>query len=468
MTGPRIGRRGLFGATTLAALLGAAPIFSASGAFAQVLGYPRCLEGPMVGAGGPDHITIWARVSGAFEVIVEASPDRYFKAPIRSAPVTASAENDFCVVMKVAGLQPATAYYYRLKIAGKADRYQPVPFKTRTAPRGPANFRIGFGSCCRIQFDADQKIFNAVVDQEPDLFFWLGDNIYADTTEPSGIADLYRRQRSVERMLPLIRTTPQLAVWDDHDYAYNDGDRRNPIRDQALTLFKQYWANPAAGTAQTPGVFFTHSHGGVDFFFLDDRYHRDPTDAPDGPDKTMLGAGQKAWLKAALKASKAPFKVIINGVGWSFAETGSDSWTSYRHERNEIFDYIRDAKIEGVLLLSGDTHMGELNCIPWSEKGGYDLYDFCSSPLAQVPDNDFWEQSPEVRMRPVWGKTVCFGILDFQMTETPTVTLNLHNVVGAPLWEPLVLTPADLRNGVSTWAAKIDKDELKRRQARGA
>jgi alkaline phosphatase D len=459
---PTIARRGLFGLSALGALIASAPK-----AFAQVLGYPRCLEGPMVGPGGPDHITVWARISGAFEVVVEASPDRYFKAPIKSAPVTASADNDFCVVLRAAGLQPSTAYYYRLKIAGKADRYQPVPFKTRTAPKGPANFRIGFGSCCRIQFDADQKIFNAVVDQEPDLFFWLGDNIYADTTEPSGIADLYRRQRSVERLLPLIRTTPQLAVWDDHDFAYNDSDRTNPSKEAALALFKQYWANPSAGTAQTPGVFFSHSHGGVDFFFLDDRYHRDPTADPDGPARTMLGAGQKAWLKAALKASKAPFKVIINGVGWSFAETGSDSWTSYRHERNEIFDYIRDARIEGVILLSGDTHMGELNCIPWSEKGGYDLYDFCSSPLAQAPDNDFWEQSPEVRIRPVWGKTVCFGILDFQMTETPTVTLNLHNVVGAPLWDPLVLTPADLKNGVSTWAAKIDKDEMKRRQARG-
>ena len=97
MTGPRIGRRGLFGATTLAALIAGAPK-----AFAQMLGYPRCLEGPMVGPGGPDHITIWARISGAFEVVVEASPDRYFKAPIKSAPVTASADNDFCVVMRVA------------------------------------------------------------------------------------------------------------------------------------------------------------------------------------------------------------------------------------------------------------------------------------------------------------------------------------------------------------------------------
>ena len=44
-------------------------------------------------------------------------------------------------------------------------------------------------------------------------------------------------------------------------------------------------------------------------------------------------------------------------------------------ERNEIFDFIRDEISAGVCI-SGDSHMGELNCIPWSERGGYDFYDF--------------------------------------------------------------------------------------------
>ena len=38
-------------------------------------------------------------------------------------------------------------------------------------------------------------------------------------------------------------------------------------------------------------------------------------------------------------------------------------------------DFIRDNEIAGVVLLSGDSHIGELNVIPWSERGGYDLYD---------------------------------------------------------------------------------------------
>jgi hypothetical protein len=38
-------------------------------------------------------------------------------------------------------------------------------------------------------------------------------------------------------------------------------------------------------------------------------------------------------------------------------------------------------------------------------------------------------------------------------------------VRGDRVYEPLTLTPAELRNGVSTWRAKMDADELARREA---
>jgi alkaline phosphatase D len=34
--------------------------------------------------------------------------------------------------------------------------------------------------------------------------------------------------------------------------------------------------------------------------------------------------------------------------------------------------------------------------------------------------------------------------------------------MGEAVWEPLVLTPDDLRNGVKTWDSKSDPGELKR------
>ena len=86
------------------------------------------------------------------------------------------------------------------------------------------------------------------------------------------------------------------------------------------------------------------------------------------------------WLKTELTASTAIFKVLVAGSGWNKGKgVGEDSWAAFLHERNKIFDFIRDHEISGVVLLSGDTHVGELNVIPWSETGGYDYYDFGSS-----------------------------------------------------------------------------------------
>lgn len=450
----------LKGATGLAALLAVVPR-----SWAEVLGYPRALQGPMIGSPGPDHFTVWVRASGAFEVKLEYSTDRDFSTVLEGSTAIAKADENCCVVLRADGLKPDTTYWYRLKYAGEEDRYQFLPHRTKTAPHGPADFRIAFGSCCRIQFDPDQRIWNAVRGLEPDMFFWLGDNIYADSDQPAALTDLYARGRTVERLEPLLRSTPQLATWDDHDFGFNDSDGRSPFKAQSLQVFRNFWPNPAFGEADNPGVYFKQHYGGVDFFVLDGRYHRDPTDKTDDANKTMLGAAQKAWLKRELKASRTPFKVLAIGGGWSTAENekGGDSWGVFLTERNEIFDFIRDNGISGVVCISGDSHMGELNCIPRSGEGGYDIYDFCSSPLAQMPAAKNTRQAPEVRVRDTWTRSVNVGLMRFDMTgDTPTLTYTLHDVMGESVWDALVLTPADLKNGVRTWDRKSDPAELER------
>jgi alkaline phosphatase D len=453
-------RRDFLALGGLGALLAAVPR-----AIGKVLGYPRALQGPMVGAPGPSHFSVWVRASGAFEVALEYSTDRHFSTVLQGGSAVARSEDDCCVVLRAEGLQPGTDYWYRLRFAGRLDRNQFFANRTRTAPVGAADFRIAFGSCCRIQFDPDQRIWDTVRALEPDMFLWLGDNIYADSDQPAAIADLYGRGRVVPRLEPLLRGTPQLATWDDHDFGYNDSDGLSPFKAQSLEVFRRYWANPSYGEPGNPGVYFRQHYGGVDFFVLDGRYHRDPTDKPDTAAKTMLGAAQKAWLKRELKASVTPFKVLAIGGGWSSAERedGGDSWGAYLTERNELFDFIRDQDISGVVCISGDSHMGELNCIPRSAQGGYDLYDFCSSPLAQMPANKNVRQTPELRVRDTWMRSVNVGLMRFDMTgDVPTLTCTLHDVTGEAVWDELVLTPDDLRNGVRSWDRKADPEELRR------
>src|SRR3546814_7693665 len=72
-------------------------------------------------------------------------------------------------------------------------------------------------------------------------------------------------------------------------------------------------------------------------------------------------------------------------------------------------------------------------------------------------------QAPEVRVRDTWTRSVNVGLMRFDMTgDTPQLIYTLHDVMGEPVWEPLVLTPDDLRNGARTWDSKSDPVELER------
>jgi len=447
------------------ALLAVAVLFlaaSRSAADASNLGNPRFMQGPMIGAVTPDGVTIWLRASDAFDCQIQYGLDPVLKEARTTPPVGALKGNDYTVQIRIDDLTPDTRYYYRPLVHGGPGKYlkDEMPYHFTTAPGlgTPTRFRVAFGSCVRVKESRSQPIWRFAAEQEPDLFFWLGDNVYGDSRDPAILAEEYKMQRDVDLLRLFQRTVPQLATWDDHDYGLNNHDRTSPLREDGLRIFKQYWANPSYGLPDTPGVFFTYNYGGVDFFFLDVRYHRDPNLQPDTPEKTMLGRGQLRWLKDELLKSEAPFKVLVSGSGWTNAKGfGGDSWASFIHERDSIFDFIRDNDVSGVILLSGDTHVGELNAIPWSDKGGYDFYDLVSSPLAQDSAGDpRTSRKPELRIRPIYFGLSVFGLIEFDLTGDPTLRFNLVNEYGNIVWRPFEIAASELQNGVQSWPEKTD------------
>ncbi len=432
-------------------------------------GSPRVMLGPMVGAVTQTSVPIWVQLSGDyFEVLVEYATDPVAGAWQRTPPRRARAEDNYALVIPMENLRPDTTYYYRVIVNGKQDKYlrDRPPQRVKTAPAAPSRFRVAFGSCARVQSEAEQPIWRAIEQYRPDLFFWLGDNIYGDSVTPAALVAEYQRQRFVSTFQPIGRSVPQLAIWDDHDYGLDNFDRTNPIRHQSLEIFRQFWANPAYGLPDTPGVFFDYSYGGVVFFFLDGRYHRAPDADEDTPEKEFLGKGQFEWLKQRLLASRAQFKILACGSGWSrFKGVGGDSWAAYQHERTRLFDFIRDNAIEGVVLLSGDTHFPYVACAPWSERGGYDFYDLVSSALAQViaDSPDGMEQRiahmlPDRMVRsPLLGINNA-GIIDFDMNAgSPSLSFTVIDVRGRALYDPLILRADELVNGISSWRGKVDR-----------
>jgi alkaline phosphatase D len=78
-----------------------------------------------------------------------------------------------------------------------------------------------------------------------------------------------------------------------------------------------------------------------------------------------------------------------------------------------------------------------------------------SSPLAQATGASFLDGEPEMRIRPPWFRTVNFGLLDFTWEPEPAVSFTLRDLRGDRVWEPVTLMAAELKNGVSSWPAKI-------------
>jgi alkaline phosphatase D len=103
-----------------------------------------------------------------------------------------------------------------------------------------------------------------------------------------------------------------------------------------------------------------------------------PNPQLNAPPQTILGAKQKAWFKDKLKSSSASWKIWANSQGaldlradpqnlppgltkepWpanTYACAGGGDYGTAYAERAEIYDVVRDAKITGFAIVSGDRH----------------------------------------------------------------------------------------------------------------
>ena len=414
---------------------------------------PKVLQGPMLGFVTGNEARVWVRLNGPFPVRVQYRPIdiRSSQSHRISSEVQALAKNDYTAVLHLANLEPTKKYQYKILFRNENSSPKKT-FSFRTLPQAdkPDFFRVAFGSCVSVDFDSTQKIWTTIANSNPTAFLWIGDNIYADSPDLNVLRKKYRQQRMVKRLLEFQASVPQLAIWDDHDYGQNDGDRRFSGKKNALKAFREYWANLNFGLPNAPGVFFRWSIGKVDFFFLDSRTYRDPNTQLDANNKTLLGSAQKSWLMNGLKESRAIFKVLVSSTSWTeWKGPFQDSWGSFRSEREEIFNFVRDENISGVFLIAGDSHRPQINVIPWSRLRGYDLYELISSPLAQrVYKGKLWPgKFHHVRPPNVFRPN--FGLLEFDTRASPPhVKLRLLDSEGKDLWAPLKLTSKKLTKKV--------------------
>jgi alkaline phosphatase D len=322
-----------------------------------IAGEPFVHAGPLVGYVGPDVAHLWVKASNAATLAIKIglAEDLSDGRVIDGPELEESAA--FTGTVIVPGLKVQTRYFYAPMLDGRVALARPYPsFVTAPEEGAPGRWRIAFGSCVGYRGYHPAAAFGEMAERRNfDLLLLLGDNHYGDTTDPDLSRANYFIHRTGDGFAKIARQIPVCTIWDDHDFGPNNSDGTAKGKQESLRVFREWWANRSYGEPENPGVYWQFSRGDVDFFMLDGRYYRTPNDAPEDGSKTMLGERQLAWLKAALSASKAKFKLIAAGSEWS-SRSQPDCWMSFARERREIFEHIQREKIEGVVLLSGDRH----------------------------------------------------------------------------------------------------------------
>jgi alkaline phosphatase D len=164
-----------------------------------------------------------------------------------------------------------------------------------------------------------------------------------------------------------------LIITDQHSYRSPD-----PFSDDSLGKLGDWGAFNGMFPDDLQQVLdggraFNDGHPPAELVFGEARI---PNPQKDAPPQTILGAEQKAWFKKQLKRATATWKIWGNSQGtldlradpqnlpaglakpWpaGFANLGGGDHSTAWFERGEIYDLVRDAKITGFAIVSGDRH----------------------------------------------------------------------------------------------------------------
>lgn len=339
--------------------------------------------GPVLGPVTTSSAAVWIRGPAPLELRSwpAGEPSRATVTALTPDPASFGA-----AVGRIEGLVPGSAWEYEVLVGGTATPTARGRFRTAPDPAAPARVVVALASCMNPIRRPSQPSWFLVRAARPDLLVLLGDNVYSDSTDPRVAFEHHLRQRTVREFAAVVRDVPVLATWDDHDFAGKDSDRTAPGKEAALSGFRAVFPDPGAGLPGTPGTFHQARWGPVELWVLDVRTHRDPNAAPDGEEKTILGAAQERWLVEGLAASTAPFKLICSGS--TFAADPNDGWSRFGRARARLFGEIARRRIGGVLLASGDLHRCQVDRHD-PAPGGYPLIEVISSGIGLGGEDGF-------------------------------------------------------------------------------
>jgi len=297
--------------------------------------------------------------------------------------------------------------------------------------------KIAFGSCGHQ--DKPQPILRHVISHSPDLFIYLGDNIYGDTRNMEKLQNKYDRLGKKEEFRQLSESTQVLAIWDDHDFGENDAGRHYPFKEASKEIFLDFWNEPDTSLRRThTGIYhsltFGPSNQRVQVILLDTRTFRDNLVVHDkdplykndykpnpSPDSTLLGQEQWNWLEKTLQVPAA-IRIIATSIQFSHEYNGYESWTNVPFEREKFTELIKSTGAKGIIFISGDVHWGEISKL--NVPGQYPIYDVTSSGITQT-----WNAPMPNKNR--IGDVVMennFGLIEINWKEPITISMQIIDI----------------------------------------
>lgn len=242
--------------------------------------------------------------------------------------------------------------------------------------------KIAFTSCMSTTVFRDQPVWDQIRAQQPDRLVLTGDSIYIDAppyaVHPKQMSDndfaqhVFGRWRDLlaqPQFAALVRAVPTDAIWDDHDFLWNEHYEERAIRRKVYrglirasrALFNAYCraldarlapgSFPAAYNDASlwqpdeppPGYKFRDLGQGIVLHLTDGRSER--------VDRTLLGARQRDQI-AAQMAARPSDTVHLLASGSVVEANCGDQWGTF-DDHAWLLDLARHYKI---MVLSGDIH----------------------------------------------------------------------------------------------------------------
>jgi alkaline phosphatase D len=302
--------------------------------------------------------------------------------------------------------------------------------------------RIAFGSCAR-QYQP-QPVWVGIRKIEPELFVFMGDNVYADVTYPVNYKAAYDALNANEAFQAVRGFCPIIGTWDDHDYGQNDAGANFPDKKRAQEAFFDFFNVPANSPRRIrEGVYSAEIYGTpgrrVQVILLDTRTFRSPLKKDirallpprrylpnTSPGATLLGRRQWSWLRDQLLVP-ADIRLIVSSIQVLPAEQPREKWGNFPLERKYLFTLLKETKASGVLFLSGDRHFAEIS----REKSstGTVYYEITSSSLNSSEPPEAGNRNSRRLGNPYLGNNFGFLSIDWD-SVVPRISAEIRDEEG--------------------------------------